>query len=95
MAKKNEIEVLITATDNASKQFDNVSKKSQSLSDSLKNVKKYSWIATTALVWLWSVMVKQATDVEPVKMAELQKIRMIWLISWRLQGFMVSKWDKM
>ena len=28
MAKKNEIEILINATDNASKQFDNVSKKS-------------------------------------------------------------------
>jgi hypothetical protein len=42
MAKKNEIEILINATDNASKEFDKVSKNSQKLSDSLKNVKKYS-----------------------------------------------------
>ncbi len=78
MAKKNEIEILINATDNASKQFDAVSKKSQSLSDSLKNVKKYSWIATTALVWLWTVMVKQATDIEPVKTAFENLTETVW-----------------
>jgi hypothetical protein len=42
MASKNEIEILINATDNASKKFDDVSKHSKSLSDSLKDVKKYS-----------------------------------------------------
>ena len=78
MASKNEIEILINATDNASKQFDAVSKKSQSLSDSLKNVKKYSWIATTALVWLWTVMVNQATDMEPVKNAFENLTKTVW-----------------
>ena len=94
MAKKNEIEILINATDNASKQFDNVSKKSQSLSDSLKNVKKYSWIATTALVWLWSVMVKQATDVEPVKMAFENLTKTVWQSSTDMLNSLktASKW---
>ena len=94
MAKKNEIEILINATDNASKQFDNVSKKSQSLSDSLKNVKKYSWIATTALVWLWSVMVKQATDVEPVKMAFENLTKTVWQSSTEMLNSLktASKW---
>ena len=78
MAKQNEIEILINATDNASKKFDAVSKKSQSLADSLKNVKKYSWIATTALVGLWTVMVKQATDIEPVKNAFENLTDTVW-----------------
>ena len=94
MTKKNEIEILINATDNASKQFDNVSKKSQSLSDSLKNVKKYSWIATTALVWLWSVMVKQATDTEPVKNAFENLTKTVWQSSEEMLKSLktASKW---
>ena len=78
MAKQNNIEILINATDNASKKFDDVSKHSKSLSDSLKDVKKYSWIATTALVWLWTVMVKQATDTEPVKNAFENLTKTVW-----------------
>lgn len=78
MASKNEIEILINATDNASEKFDEVSKHSKSLSDSLKDVKKYSWIATTALVWLWTVMVKQATDMEPVKTAFENLTETVW-----------------
>ena len=94
MATKNEIEILINATDNASKQFDNVSKKSQSLSDSLKNVQKYSWIATTALVWLWTVMVNQASDVEPVKNAFENLTQTVWESSeWMLKSLKsASKW---
>ena len=94
MATKNEIEILINATDNASKQFDNVSKKSQSLSDSLKNVQKYSWIATTTLVWLWTVMVNQASDVEPVKNAFENLTQTVWESSeWMLKSLKsASKW---
>lgn len=77
-SKKNEIEILINATDNASKEFDKVSKSTKSLSDSFKDVKKYSWIATTALVWLWTVMVKQATDIEPVKNAFENLTQTVW-----------------
>ena len=69
MASSKVLEIIVKATDQASKSFDEISKNSQKLSDSLKNVKKYSGIATTALVWLWTVMVKQATDIEPVKNA--------------------------
>ena len=78
MASKNEIEILINATDNASKKFDDVSKHSKSLSDSLKDVKKYSWIATTALVWLWAVMVNQATETQPVKDAFENLTKTVW-----------------
>lgn len=69
MASSKVLEIIVKATDQASKSFDEISKNSQKLSDSLKNVKKYSGIATTALAWLWAVMVKQATDIEPVKNA--------------------------
>ena len=94
MAKKNEIEVLINATDNASKEFDKVSKNTKKLSDSFKDVKKYSWIATTALVWLWSVMVKQATDVEPVKMAFENLTKTVWESSTEMLNSLktASKW---
>ena len=67
MASSKVLEIIVKATDQASKQFDDISKNSKKLSDSLKDVKKYSWIATTALVWLWTVMIKQASDIEPVK----------------------------
>lgn len=69
MASSKVLEIIVKATDQASKSFDDISKNSQKLSDSLKNVKKYSGIATTALVWLWTIMVKQATDIEPVQNA--------------------------
>ncbi len=67
MATSKVLEIIVKATDQASKQFDAISENSKKLSESLKDVKKYSWIATTALVWLGGVMVKQATDIEPVK----------------------------
>lgn len=67
MASSKVLEIIVKATDQASKSFDAISKNSQKLSDSLKDVKKYSWIATASLVWLWTVMVKQATDIEPVR----------------------------
>ena len=78
MASKNVIEILINATDNASKKFEDISKNTKKLSDSFKDVKKYSWIATTALVWLWTVMVNQATDIEPVKNAFISLSESVW-----------------
>ena len=67
MASSKVLEIIVKAKDQASKSFDEISKNSKKLEESLKNVKKYSGIATTALVWLWAVMVKQAMDIEPVR----------------------------
>ena len=67
MASSKVLEIIVKAKDQASKSFEEISKNSKKLEDSLKNVKKYSWIATTALAWLGAVMVKQAMDIEPVK----------------------------
>jgi len=67
MSSSKVLEIIVKAKDQASQSFDQISKNSKKLEDSLKNVKKYSWIATTALVWLWTVMVKQAMDIEPVR----------------------------
>ena len=94
MAKKNEIEILINATDNASKEFDNVSKNTKKLSDSFKDVQKYSWIATTALVGLETLMVKQATDVEPVKNAFENLTKTVWQSSDQMLKSLktASKW---
>ncbi len=78
MTKKDEIEIIVKATDNASKEFDKVSKNTKKLSDSFKDVQKYSWIATTALVGLETLMVKQATDVEPVKNAFENLTKTVW-----------------
>lgn len=69
MSTSKVLEIIVKAKDQASKEFDEISKTTKKLEDSLKNVKKYSGIATTALVWLWTVMVKQAVDLEPVKNA--------------------------
>lgn len=69
MASSKVLEIIVKAKDQASKSFEEISKNSKKLEDSLKNVKKYSWIATTALAWLGAVMVKQATDIEPVRNA--------------------------
>ena len=94
MAKKNEIEILINATDNASKEFDNVSKNTKKLSDSFKDVQKYSWIATTALAGLETLMVKQATDVEPVKNAFENLTKTVWQSSDQMLKSLktASKW---
>lgn len=67
MSSSKVLEIIVKAKDQASKSFDEISKNSKKLEDSLKNVKKYSWIATTALAWLGAIMVKQAMDIEPVK----------------------------
>jgi len=94
MAKQNVIEILIKATDNASKRFEEISKNSKKLSDSFKDIRKYSWIATTALVWLWTVMVNQATDTEPVKNAFENLAKTVWESSeWMLKSLKTaSKW---
>lgn len=67
MSSSKVLEIIVKAKDQASKSFDEISKNSKKLEDSLKNVKKYSWIATTALAWLGAIMVKQAMDIEPVR----------------------------
>ena len=94
MAKQNVIEILVKATDNASKKFEEISKNSKKLSDSFKDIRKYSWIATTALVWLWTVMVNQATDTEPVKNAFENLAKTVWESSeWMLKSLKTaSKW---
>lgn len=94
MASKNNIDIIISATDNASKQFDEVSKNTKKFSESLKDVRKYSWIATTALVWLWTVMVNQATDVEPVKNAFENLTKTVWESSTQMMKSLkeASKW---
>ena len=69
MATSKVLEIIVKATDQASKQFDAISENSKKLSESLKDVKKYSWIATASLVWLGGVMIKQAADIEPVQNA--------------------------
>ena len=94
MANKNNIDIIISATDNASKQFDEVSKNTKKFTDSLKDVRKYSWIATTALVWLWSIMVKQATDIEPVKDAFKNLTETVWESSTQMLKSLkdASKW---
>lgn len=91
---KNVIEILINATDNASKQFEEVSKNTKKLSDSFKDVKKYSWIATTALAWLWTIMVKQATDIQPVKNAFENLTETVWESSTEMLKSLktASKW---
>lgn len=94
MANKNNIDIIISATDNASKQFDEVSKNTKKFTDSLKDVRKYSWIATTALVWLWSIMVNQATDIEPVKNAFKNLTDTVWESSTQMLKSLkdASKW---
>jgi len=93
-SSKNVIEILINATDNASKQFEEVSKNTKKLSDSFKDIKKYSWIATTALAWLWTIMVKQATDIQPVKNAFENLTETVWESSTEMLKSLkaASKW---
>ena len=63
------VEIVVQAVDKASKTFDEVSKQSKKLESALKSVKKYSWIAMTALAGVWTLAVKQAVQLEPVKKA--------------------------
>lgn len=72
------VEVIVQAVDKASKTFDEVSKSSKKLEDALKSVKKYSWIAMTALAWVWTLAVKQAVQLEPVKKSFDQLTASVW-----------------
>lgn len=72
------VEVIVQAVDKASKTFDDVSKSSKKLEDALKSVKKYSWIAMTALAWVWTLAVKQAVQLEPVKKSFDQLTASVW-----------------
>lgn len=63
------VEIVVQAVDKASKTFDEVWKSSKKLESALKSVKKYSWIAMTALAGVWTYAVKQAVQLEPVKRA--------------------------
>ena len=94
MASSKVLEIIVKATDQASKQFDYISKKTKKLSESLKDVKKYSWIATTALAWMWALMVKQATDIEPVKNAFEWLTQTVWESSTEMLKSLkqASKW---
>ena len=55
MAK--EVEIIVKATDKASATFDKIWKSSNTFADKIKanlnTIKIASWIATTALIWIW------------------------------------------
>lgn len=72
------VEIVVQAVDKASKTFDEVSKQSKKLESALKSVKKYSWIAMTALAWVWTYAVKQAVQLEPVKKSFDQLTASVW-----------------
>lgn len=72
------VEVIVQAVDKASKTFDDVSKSSKKLENALKSVKKYSWIAMTALAWVTTYAVKQAVQLEPVKKSFDQLTASVW-----------------
>lgn len=72
------VEVIVQAVDKASKTFDDVSKSSKKLESALKSVKKYSWIAMTALAWVGTLAVKQAVELEPVKNAFENLSKTVW-----------------
>lgn len=72
------VEVIVQAVDKASKTFDEVSKSSKKLESALKSVKKYSWIAMTALAGVWTLAVKQAVELEPVKNAFENLSKTVW-----------------
>lgn len=72
------VEVIVQAVDKASKTFDDVSKSSKKLESALKSVKKYSWIAMTALAGVWTYAVKQAVQLEPVKKSFDQLTASVW-----------------
>lgn len=72
------VEVIVQAVDKASKTFDDVSKSSKNLENALKSVKKYSWIAMTALAGVWTYAVKQAVQLEPVKKSFDQLTASVW-----------------
>lgn len=72
------VEIVVQAVDKASKTFDEVSKWSKKLESALKSVKKYSWIAFTALAGVWTLAVKQAVQLEPVKKSFDSLAKSVW-----------------
>lgn len=69
MATSKVIELIVKAKDQASKTLDDISKNTEKLNNSLKEVRQISTVATTALVALWGVMVNDASKTEPVQKA--------------------------
>ena len=69
MATSKVIELIVKAKDQASKTLDDISKNTEKLNNSLKEVRQISTVATTALVALWGVMVNDAAKTEPVQKA--------------------------
>lgn len=72
------VEVIVQAVDKASKTFDDVSKSSKKLESALKSVKKYSWIAMTALAGIGTYAVNQAIKIEPLKRSFDQLAESVW-----------------
>lgn len=72
------VEIVVQAVDKASKTFDEVWKSSKKLESALKSVKKYSWIAMTALAGVWTLAVKQAVQLEPVKKSFDSLAKSVW-----------------
>lgn len=69
MATSKVIELIVKAKDQASKTLDDISKNTEKLNNSLKEVRQVSTVATTALVALGGVMVNDAAKTEPVQKA--------------------------
>lgn len=88
------VEIVVQAVDKASKTFDEVSKWSKKLESALKSVKKYSWIAFTALTGVWTLAVKQAVQLEPVKKSFDQLTKSVWQSSDKMLKSLkeASKW---
>lgn len=88
------VEIVVQAVDKASKTFDEVSKQSKKLESALKSVKKYSWIAMTALAGVWTLAVKQAVQLEPVKKSFDSLAKSVWQSSDQMLKALkdASKW---
>ena len=88
------VEIVVQAVDKASKTFDEVWKSSKKLESALKSVKKYSWIAMTALAGVWTYAVKQAVQLEPVKKSFEDLTKTVWQSSDQMLKSLkeASKW---
>ena len=88
------VEIVVQAVDKASKTFDEVWKSSKKLESALKSVKKYSWIAMTALAGVWTYAVKQAVQLEPVKKSFDSLAKSVWQSSDQMLKALkdASKW---
>lgn len=80
MAK--EVEIIVKATDQASKTFDDIWKKSNTFADKIKanlgKIKIYSWIATTALIATGKSFLDSAKAIEPVRNSFDRLTKDIW-----------------